>query len=76
MVWNTVRRLCIHASHDEVDVYDDLVNYWKLLTVGGIMCGDGYALPWNGVIAAVTRFARERELNIQFAQKNWILQKS
>lgn len=67
----------IDASHQEDDVYADLGNYWKILRSGGVMFGD----DWNadalgyGVICAVNRFVREKELNLQVQGNKWIIQK-
>jgi len=65
----------IDGSHEEDDVYADLVSYWKVLSLGGIMCGDDWALPWQGVICAVNRFVREREISMQTVGQIWVLQK-
>jgi hypothetical protein len=32
----------IDASHEEEDVYNDVLAWYKKLKVGGIMCGDDY----------------------------------
>ena len=66
----------VDGSHEEEDVYDDLVAYWGLMPVGGIMCGDDWSLDWPGVIAAVTRFARERQVRVQAAPGSWAMQKT
>jgi hypothetical protein len=47
----------VDGSHDEKDVYDDLVGYSALLAPGGVMCGDD--LQWEGVERSVRRFAAE-----------------
>jgi predicted O-methyltransferase YrrM len=65
----------IDASHEEDDVYVDLCQYWSLLRPGGAMCGDDWDAYWYGVICAVSRFAKERGLNIQTVQHQWALQK-
>jgi hypothetical protein len=66
----------IDASHDEDDVYQDLVGYWKQLKIGGIACGDDFSPAWYGVIAAVNRFSREQDVQLQFGGISWVLQKS
>jgi hypothetical protein len=66
----------IDASHDEDDVYEDMKGYWKTLRNGGIMCGDDWDAAWFGVICAVNRFAREKDLNLQIAPPTWVLQKT
>jgi hypothetical protein len=65
----------IDGSHDEDDVYQDLVNYWKLLKKGGVMFGDDWNLDWVGVICAVNRFVKERQLQLQIAGDKWGIQK-
>lgn len=66
----------IDASHDEDDVYHDIVEYWKMLKYGGMMCGDDWLVAWYGVICAVNRFVRERDLRLQVAPPIWLIQKS
>ncbi len=67
----------IDASHDADDVYSDLVNYWDLLRIHGVMFGDDWRAEWHGVISAVTRFAREKEgvANLELAGDKWVLRK-
>src|SRR5690606_34665652 len=40
----------IDASHEEDDVYQDLVQYWDLLSSQGILFGDDWHSTWFGVI--------------------------
>jgi hypothetical protein len=65
----------IDGSHEEDDVYDDLCRLWRLLRPGGALCGDDWHAYWYGVICAVNRFARERELSIELSEQQWILRK-
>jgi Methyltransferase domain len=65
----------IDGSHDEDDVYQDLLHYWKLLRPGGLLVGDDWHAYWYGVICAVNRFARERDLPLQVAGQKWLLRK-
>jgi predicted O-methyltransferase YrrM len=65
----------LDASHEEDDVYQDLLLYWKLLRPGGVICGDDWHAFWYGVICAVGRFAKERDLRLQVANQTWVLQK-
>lgn len=66
----------IDACHDEDEVYLDLAHYWPLLRPGGVMIGDDFDAGWYGVICAVNRFARERDLKVMLAEGNkWLLQK-
>lgn len=67
----------IDASHEEEDVYSDIINYWKLLRGDGIMFGDDYHSFWPGVQNAVNRFAEENQLECQNIEGNfWLLRKS
>lgn len=53
----------IDGSHDQGDVYHDLVLYWGLvLRPGGVMLIDDYDLSYPGVMNDVDRFASERSL--------------
>jgi hypothetical protein len=59
----------LDASHEEDDVYQDVVGYWNILKPGGIMFGD----DWNsyGVRPAVERFARERGLGLDILENHF-----
>lgn len=62
----------IDGSHDERDVYLDLVDYWPLLEPGGILCGDDWSAEKPGVEPAVRRFATEQNLVIELrAERKW-----
>lgn len=53
----------IDGSHDQGDVYHDLVLYWSLvLRPGGVMLIDDYDLGYPGVMNDVDRFVSERGL--------------
>jgi hypothetical protein len=65
----------VDGSHDEDDVYADLTNYWKILRPGGVMFGDDWNTTWYGVVCAVNRFVRERELDLRFAPNRWIIRR-
>lgn len=61
----------VDASHEEQDVYNDLVAYFPLVKGYGVICGDdwgfGNDLP---VQKAVKRFAAENHLRIE-VPNNW-----
>jgi len=61
----------IDASHDEDDVYADITNYWPLVSPNGVLLGDDWSEAWYGVICAVNRFAREKELDIKVNNSKW-----
>ena len=63
----------IDASHEEEDVYADVLNFWEALAPGGVIFGDDWS--WDGVRLAVQRFARENSLEIRFAADKWVLDK-
>ena len=64
----------LDASHEEEDVYQDLCNYWELVSERGILFGDDYA--WDGVRLAVDRFAKEDGSRVAFIADKWVLRKS
>jgi hypothetical protein len=63
----------VDASHEEEDVYADVLNFWEVLAPNGVMFGDDWS--WDGVRVAVQRFARENGLEIRFAADKWVLDK-
>jgi hypothetical protein len=65
----------VDASHEEDDVYRDLVDYWKLVRPGGALAGDDFAARWFGVICAVNRFVREHHLWFQAVGPQWVIRK-
>ena len=64
----------VDGSHEEEDVYQDLLDYWPLLRTGGTIFGDDYT--WDGVRLAVNRFAGERRINVAFEADKWLLIKT
>lgn len=64
----------IDASHDEADVYADVVNYWDVLNPGGALFGDDFH-KWEGVRRAVRRFAAERSIEFQARGRQWVFMK-
>jgi Methyltransferase domain len=48
----------IDASHDYADVYRDIVAFFNLLRLGGVLLGDDY-LEWEGVTRAVNEIAAQ-----------------
>lgn len=64
----------VDASHEEEDVYQDLIDYGTLLTPEGKMCGDDWC--WSGVRTAVERYAKENNLAIRHLHNTWILERS
>ena len=63
----------IDGSHEEEDVYADLVSYWDLVQPGGILVGDDWG--WDGVRLAATRFAKEHGLAVTQLADKWFLEK-
>jgi predicted O-methyltransferase YrrM len=65
----------IDASHDELDVYNDLKNYYEILAKGGIIFGDDFD-SWKGVRDAVNKFCKENYINFTIEENNfWIIKK-
>jgi hypothetical protein len=69
----TAELIYIDASHEEEDVYADLLAYWEVLAPGGVMFGDDWS--WDGVRVAVLRFARETGVTQRFIGDKWVLDK-
>ncbi len=64
----------IDGSHEEEDVYADLVGYWDLVRRGGVLVGDDWG--WDGVRLAATRFAREQGVRVTQLADKWYLEKA
>lgn len=65
----------IDGSHEENDVYADLVYYWQIAKPGAVVFGDDM-VAWEGVRKAVTRFAQEQNVEVGVRDNNfWVLQK-
>jgi len=62
----------LDGSHEEEDVYQDLLDYHSLLAPGGTLFGDDWG--WSGVRAAVERFAAERRIRIRHIHDKWVLE--
>ncbi len=69
----TAELIYIDGSHEEDDVYADLVSYWDLVRPGGVLVGDDW--NWDGVRLAATRFAREQGLGVTHLADKWYLEK-
>jgi predicted O-methyltransferase YrrM len=63
----------IDAAHDTESVYQDLRAWYPFLQPQGVMCGDD--ADWESVSAAVTRFAREKDLKVFVSEGFWQLLK-
>ena len=62
------------ASHEEEDVYQDLLDYYELVRPKGVLFGDDWS--WTGVRSAVTRFAAERKVQINHLDDKWVIRKN
>jgi hypothetical protein len=69
----TAELIYVDASHEEDDVYGDLIAYWEVLAPGGILFGDDWS--WDGVRLAVLRFAQQFDLTYRFVADKWVLDK-
>ena len=67
----------IDVSHEENDVYMDIVYYWQTLRPGGVMFGDDYRSDfYPGVVRAVAAFAGEQGLQPEIVDGQfWVLKK-
>jgi predicted O-methyltransferase YrrM len=67
----------VDASHEENDVYLDVVYYWHALRPGGVIFGDDYRADfYPGVVRAVDAFAREHALPLEVVDGQfWLLRK-
>lgn len=65
----------IDAGHEEDEVYTDLTRYYEILTSGGAMFGDDYSIDWEGVVRAVDRFCRERNITLNTDDGKWLFEK-
>ncbi len=61
----------IDGSHEEEDVYQDLLDYTPLVAPGGVIFGDDWS--WTGVRDAVTRYSRENNRPIEHVADKWVL---
>lgn len=67
----------IDASHDEDDVFADMVYFWHTVRPGGVMFGDDYNPQFMpGVVAGVERFAAQQGLRYDvIGSQFWLLRK-
>jgi cephalosporin hydroxylase len=61
----------IDGSHEEEDVYQDLLDYAPLVAPGGYLFGDDWA--WTGVRDAVTRFSLGSKRPIEHIADKWAI---
>lgn len=68
----------VDGSHEQNDVYRDIVDYWDILESGGVLFGDDYRDCWPGVIHDVNKFCKENSLekNISETGLKWWIQKN
>ena len=58
----------VDASHDALDVLQDLEHFWFLLRCGGILYGDDY--HWPQVRLAVDTFACQHNVSVETTRFN------
>lgn len=61
----TIDALYVDAGHEEEEVYFDLALFYDSVAEGGAIFGDDYSEGWPGVIRAVNRFCREKNLDLK-----------
>ena len=59
----------IDAAHDELAVMTDLKAWWEFIAADGLLAGHDFDGEHPGVMAAVTEFARERELVVRLTHE-------
>jgi len=59
----------IDGSHVEAEAYADMVAWWEILPSGGMLAGHDYDPAHPGVMAAVERFARERQIVVRLTHE-------
>jgi len=64
----------VDASHEEDDVYQDMLDYYALVKPGGVLFGDDWT--WVSVRSAVTRFASENKVAISHLDDKWVIKKA
>jgi len=68
----TSKMIFLDGSHDEFDLYHDLISYWDILEEGGILFGDDWS--WESVQNAVKRFCKDKNLTYRL-DTTWIIEK-
>ncbi|MFC2170452.1 class I SAM-dependent methyltransferase [Calditrichota bacterium] len=64
----------IDASHDEIDVYLDLIHLQPLLPAKNwVMFGDDYEPGWQSVMDAVDKFGKETGQKVENHNKVWVI---
>lgn len=63
----------VDGSHDEKDVFDDLMAYWDLCAPNGFIFGDDW--PWLQVSSAVKAFCAEKGCVYSVFGINWVIRK-
>jgi len=71
----TAELIYIDGDHEGTAVYADLMNYWPLLTPGGVMFGDDFVAEWPGVVNAVKLFANKVGVQPELLGEKWIIRK-
>lgn len=66
----------IDASHEQGDVYRDIVNFWEFLKPGGVLFGDDYDHKnWPGVVHDVDKFVKEYNVTLKICGVVWFILK-
>ncbi len=66
----------IDGSHEEEDVYKDVLDYWPIVRPKGFLTGDDWHSGGEGIKNAVTRFVKEHNLHLDIAGTKWIIRKA
>jgi hypothetical protein len=65
----------IDASHEEEDIYLDVVNYWEVLSSGGVIFGDDFSDDWPGIAKSIKRFSEKIKIEYEVFDYTWIIRK-
>ena len=65
----------VDGSHEEMEVYMDLLYYYSLLDDKGILCGDDYS--WSAIKNDLHKFCKTNNKNFTLMSNNvhWYIQK-
>lgn len=65
----------IDASHEQDEVYNDIVKFWPFIKNGGIMFGDDFNNCWPGVKHDVHKFCKNYNQSLVIHGKVWFVKK-
>jgi len=66
----------VDASHEEGEVFNDIVKFWPFVKINGVMFGDDFNDGWPGVKNDVKKFCQLYKQNVIVKGKVWFIKKS